>query len=189
MPVDVATCSPRNLILGGIAEHVAGAQNGKDRQPRAGQTKTPGPAKWRVRGRMPKRSRRCPTASGREGQSKLVTGRSSGFRVILPPHLPIPASSQNSGSRDGRHRLQRRVRGRFTRPSLLSQSLGHLQRTYKIRDPGIPSTRISGMVQNSLVPLAEPLGGGLLPWAGRAVASVKGPKMASQGRVSGRHGP
>jgi hypothetical protein len=55
----------------------------------------------------------------RESQAKLITGRSSGFRVNRPPRLPTPRSREAVALCGDRHRLQRRVRGRFSRPSLL----------------------------------------------------------------------
>jgi hypothetical protein len=84
--------------------------------------------------------------SSREGRYRLVAGRSSGFRVVgrltrslvlasaaVPSAAPShsehasekwhhPAAVAAGCFRDGRHRLQRRVRARFTRASLLAPS-------------------------------------------------------------------
>jgi hypothetical protein len=63
--------------------------------------------------------------------SRSVAGRYSGSRVILPLRLPTDATHVGSGGCSGRHRSQRRVRGRFARPSLLLPPFGgNLQRLH-----------------------------------------------------------
>ena len=77
-----------------------------------------------------------PDGPDRESQAKLIAGRSSGFRVTLPPRLPTGHPQPSSGFYcGGRRRSQRRVRGRISRPSLLSHSLGHLQRISRVQSP------------------------------------------------------
>ena len=89
------------------------------RQSASGLNKNPGPRQSRRRG-----IQACPLADPssrltREGQTRSVAGRSTDLRVILPLRLPILAPHENSGLCSGRRRLQWRVRGRFSRPSLL----------------------------------------------------------------------
>ena len=100
----------------------------------------------------------------RGGSTRLVAGRSSGSRVILPPRLPIPTTRRDSGlTCGGRRRLQRRVRGRLSRPSLLAlagtcneknfSGVHHsLSRNFRLLDlpAGRQAVRLLGRTRTSL---------------------------------------
>jgi len=119
--------NPRGKTTGGIARRTL------TRPPssRAGRQKNPGLRQSRRRGpRCRFNSPGEPIDSRRS--TRLVAGRSSGFRLarpqtqriasgilILPPRLPAWMTHPGSGLCGGRRRSQRRVRGRFSRPSLL----------------------------------------------------------------------
>lgn len=62
-----------------------------------------------------------PPSPSRRRSRLSVAGRSSGFRVVLPPRLPGLATHESSGQCGVRHRLQRRVRSRVSRLSHMAE--------------------------------------------------------------------
>jgi hypothetical protein len=135
--------SPRRSRMSGNAVGRLAA-SGSVKKPRSSRAEVPGRSMASIdRSRRPRRAR--------EGRTRLVAGRSSGSRFHpapiraarpvtgqrpeqpshleldaenLPPRLPASTTRLGSGLCGGRRRSQRRVRGRFSRPSLFRPGSG-----------------------------------------------------------------
>ena len=143
--------SSQGLVEGEIAKDHSRGIGTAGAKTRAGQAKTPVLAKQgtghQCTKNMHSRCRKLAKATRLLSQEGLLASGSPSRRTFpfRSPGLRLPGY-QNSGSCDGRHRLQRRVRGRFSRPSLIPLFCGRSCNVHESNGGRDPCQAIRGQI-------------------------------------------